>query len=123
MNKEHAIQLTSFIERFQEEKPLYTIQTEPLTMMPYNYGEAIDDFQSYFLKNHLTRLDCYVIENEFIKNYEYPIWFNQLTETQVMQCISYIIRKDRFVDGFIAMNIRNSIIPTLLNRLKVLYNL
>lgn len=123
MNKKHAIYLTTFIEKFQEEKPLYTIQEEPFTMIPYHYGKAIDDFQSYFLRNHLTRLDCYDIEEEFIKNYENTIWFHKLSETQVMQVISYIIRRDRFIDGFIAHNISNGIIPASLNRLKELYNL
>lgn len=123
MNKEHAIQLTFFIKRFQEEKPLYSFQTQPLTMMPYYYGKAMDDFLHYFLDNHLVLTDCWDIEDEFLKNYKDSNWQNDLNEKQVMQSISYIIRKDRFVDGFISSNIDNGVILSLLNRLKTLYNL
>jgi hypothetical protein len=123
MNKEHAIHLTSFIKRFEEEKPLYTIQTEPLTMTPHNYGNAIDDFLHYFLKNNLTRTDYFDIEEQFRNNYENATWLNGLDEQKVMQCISLIIRRERFVDGVIASMIENKTLPFLLNRLKQVYEL
>ncbi len=59
MNKEHAVQLTFFIKRFQEEKLLYSFQTQPPTMMPYYYGKAMDDFLQYFLDNYLVFTDCW----------------------------------------------------------------
>ncbi len=48
MNTNKVAELTGFIERFENEKPLYTLQKKPFTIMPYEYGKAIDDFISYF---------------------------------------------------------------------------
>ncbi len=123
MNKEHALQLTSFIKRFEEEKPLYTIQTQPLTMVPHNYGEAITGFLNYFFKNKLTHPDCYDIEEQFQENYKTADWLNNLNEQQVMQCISLIIRREKFVDGSVASMIENGTLLVLLNRLKELYGI
>jgi hypothetical protein len=123
MNKEHAIQLTSFIKRFEEEKPLYTIQTQPLTMMPHNYGAAITDFLDYFFANKLTHPDYYDIEEQFQKKYKTANWLHNLNEQQVMQCISLIIRREKFVDGFVASMIENGSLLVLLNRLKELYGI
>jgi hypothetical protein len=123
MNKEQAIQFTSFIKRFEEEKPLYTIQTQPFTIMPYVYGEAIDDFLAYIRNNTLISPDCYDIEKQFAKNYKKAKWLNNLNEQQVMQCISLIIRREKFVDGFIAFMIHDGTLLILLDRLKELYGL
>ncbi len=123
MNKQHAIQLYAFIERFNQENHLYTIQTKPLTITPYLYGKAINDFQDYFLNNHLMRLDCYDIEKEFKKNYSDVTWLNNLNQEKVLQCISFIIRRDRFVDGFIALMIKNKTLPVLLDKLRIFYDL
>ncbi|MCW5904867.1 MAG: hypothetical protein KIT64_04685 [Chitinophagaceae bacterium] len=47
MDKQTATQLIGFIQRFENEKPLYELQTEPLTMMPYCYNSAINDFYNF----------------------------------------------------------------------------
>ncbi|MBX2930983.1 MAG: hypothetical protein KF781_03425 [Chitinophagaceae bacterium] len=74
MDKQTATQLIGFIQRFENEKPLYELQTEPLTMMPYCYNSAINDFMES---------DFYNIMDDLKKNYEKNNeWFNSLSEEQ-----------------------------------------
>jgi len=124
MDKQTAIQLIGFIERFDKERPLYELQIEPLTMTPYRYNEAISDFIGFYYSNNLVLADCYDIKDDLEKNYEKKSdWFDTLTEKQVVQSIAFLIRQDRFINGLVNSMIENGTIIKLLNRLKVLHDL
>ena len=122
MDRETAAQLVGFISRFENEQPLYQLNEE-LTLMPYNYKEAISDFINFCLREHLIRPDCYIIIDELNKNMENNIWFSNLNEQQVLQCIGAIISQDRFIDGLINHTIEDHTMIRLLNRIKLLYDL
>lgn len=123
MHRQTALQLIGFIQRFENEKPLYVLQDEPLTMMPYQYNAAVSDFIQFCYDRELIKTDYHDILDDFQKKLKQPEnWFDTLTEKQVVQCIAAIIRQDRFVDGLINNMIENGTIIKLLNRLKILYN-
>lgn len=122
MNRETALQLVGFIGQFENEPPLYELSKE-LTLAPYMYGQAIADFISFCYREQVVQTDCYDINDEFTTNRNNGIWFDNLNEQQVCQCIGIIIRQDRFIDGFINLAIKDGTIVRLLNRIKVLYDL
>lgn len=124
MDKQTATQLIDFIQRFENEKPLYELQTKPLTMMPYRYNTAIKEFVQFCYDNDFMKSDFYNIMDDLKKNYEKNNeWFNSLSEEQVIQSLAVIIRQERFSDGLIKKMIENETILKLLNRIKVLHNL
>lgn len=124
MDRQTALQLVVFMQRFENEKPLYVLQQEPLTMMPYQYNAAINDFIQFCYDSELIKTDYHDKLGDFENNLKQPEnWFDTLTERQVVQCIASIVRRDRLVDGLINNMIENGTIIELLNRLKVLHNL
>jgi hypothetical protein len=124
MEKQTAIQLTEFIQRFAKEKPLYELQSESLTMMPYRYNAAISDFMQFCHDHHLVNPDCYDIKDDLENNYaKNNHWLETLTEKKVVQSIAVLIRQGRFTDGLVSSMIENGTIIKLLNRLKVLHGL
>jgi hypothetical protein len=122
MDRETAAQLVRFITRFENEQPLYEL-SEKVTMMPYNYKAAISDFIDYSSVQQLIKPDCYTIIDELFLNINNVAWFQNLTESEVVNCIAVIIRQDRFTDGFINHTIEEQTMIRLLRRIKVLYNL
>ena len=122
MNRETATQLVGFIARFGNEKPLQSL-SESLTMAPYNYKEAISDFINFCYTEDLINEDCYAINDELNANRNNSVWFSNLDEHQVLQCIGLIIRQDRFVDGLINQTIEDRTMLRLLKRIKMLYGL
>jgi hypothetical protein len=118
MTLEQANELTNFIERFSTSKELYTIQTEPLTMMPYAYGEEIDDFVAFCYKNQLVLPDYNEITAELTKYNTNKGWLKTLSLHQLLQCLSFFIRQDRFVDGFLGSKIKDGTITNILLQIK-----
>jgi hypothetical protein len=122
MTKEQVIQLTAFIERFEKEKPLFSLYEE-MTMAPYRYGKAISDFQDVWILNGFMEINYESIRKPFSENYKQEEWYTHLSEQETMQAIQFIIRNDRFVDGFIATMIEEKVLPRLLEQLKNIHNL
>ena len=109
--------LKEFAELFNRAKQLYSLQSEPLTIMPYKYGKEIGSFIEFCSHNNLVLVNYHEIESEFTKNYQDPSWYTQLTENQLLQCLSYCIRRDRFVDGFLAARIEDESVNKVINAL------
>jgi hypothetical protein len=109
--------LKEFAALFNKTKQLYNVQLEPLTMMLYRYEKEITSFVEFCYENHLVRNDYKEISAEFEKNYQDAQWYAQLTEKQLLQCLSFCIRRDRFVDGFLGARIEdgsvNKVIETM----------
>lgn len=122
MTKQQAEQLIAFKEKFSKADPLYTISNEFL-LTPYNYGEEIDNFIQFCYDNNLINANYYSIEKELIANRMDAEWYLQLSEEDVIQCLGYLIRGDRFSNGMVASAINDKTIPRLLNRIKVLHAL
>ncbi|MBO9684154.1 MAG: hypothetical protein J7502_16055 [Flavisolibacter sp.] len=54
MNQQQLNKLRQFIHRFETKKPIYTFDTE-LTLTPYIYGSAINDFVRYMYDEKLVQ--------------------------------------------------------------------
>ncbi len=67
MTKQQCNRLQNFIQRFKDEKPLYTLDLNLSFMAPYNYGEALSDFIEFMYDEELVTGDYYKILNVFIK--------------------------------------------------------
>jgi hypothetical protein len=122
MHRESAERLIGFISRFENEQPLYEL-SQKLTVTPYSYKGAISDFIHYCSNEDLIKPDCYSIADRLFSNTKNDLWFENLTEDEVVQCIAVIIRQDRFIDGLINQTIEDQTMIRLLRRIKVLYNL
>jgi len=120
MTKEQAIALYAFTERFKIEKPLYKLNFEHL-MMPYEYGDAINDFVKYWFSCTEPSLPYDDIITPLRENYKNHQWLTSLSENETIAAIQCIIRTDRFVDGFLNSMIENETLPLLLTRLKQIY--
>ena len=122
MTKEQAEQFVAFETKFKEANPLFRI-SETLSMTPYLYGDEISDFIQFCYDNNLVKQDYYLIEKEWRKNKTKAAWFAGLTEEKLVQCIGYIIRGDRFSDGFIASLITSGVMFQIFERVKTIHNL
>lgn len=120
MTKDQAEALYTFVQRFKSEKPLYTLRSEP-SMMPYVYGNAIEDFITCWFSCQESKCRYDDIVPAFNENYKNQHWLTSLSVEEVCMAIQYIIRTDRFVDGHINAMIENNTLPLLLTRLKELY--
>lgn len=117
MTKDQATALYTFVERFKNEKPLYTLHPE-FVMMPYNYGKAITDFIHCWFSCDESNIQYEEIMPAFSDNYKSHQWLTSLSQKETCMSIQYIIRTDRFVDGHINAMIENQTLPLLLTRLK-----
>ena len=122
MTKEQAEHLVAFEEKFSKANPLFSMSAE-LTLTPYNYGDEINDFIQFCYDNKLVTADYSSIGKELIANRTKTAWYGELTEEKVIQCLSYLIRSDRFCDGLLASAINDATVPLLLERIKALHAL
>jgi hypothetical protein len=122
MTKEQAKQLIAFEQKFKDTDRLYSMSTE-LTFAPFIYGDEINDFIQFCYDNNLVPANYQLIEEELIGNRTKAEWFTGLSEEEVIQCIAYFIRGDRFCDGLLASAIKDGTISYLLKRIKTLYSL
>lgn len=120
MTKDQAAALFAFVERFKNEKPLYNLHQQAL-MMPYEYGKAINDFLDYWFSCEESFLPYEDIISIFGENYKNQQWLSCLSEKEIFMAIQYIIRTDRFVDGYINSMIENETVPVLLIRINQIY--
>ena len=79
MNIETAKELVGFIEKFENERPLYEL-SEQTTVAPYLYNEAISKFINFCIREELFDADCYDISDDFTSNRNKNKWFENLDE-------------------------------------------
>src|SRR5215212_10173731 len=102
MTVEQDKELTTFIQRFSDTKELYTIQTEPPTLMPYTYGNVISAFIKFCYTNQLIVPDYGEIAEEIRIQKANKEWLETLSLHQLLQSLSFFVRRDWFVDGLLA---------------------
>lgn len=117
MNAFQVTRLKHFATLFTSTEQLYTLQFEPLTMMPYQYGEEISSFIKFFYENGFDKGNYFEIEPELVANYKDPSWFTGLSEEQLFLCLFFFIRRDRFVDGFLAARIEDGTVNHVIEAL------
>ena len=118
MTVEQAKELTTFIEHFSHTKELYTIQTDLLTLMPYRYGEVISAFIKFCYTNQLIVPDYGEIAEEIRIQNANKEWLETLSLLQLLQSLSFFVRRDRFVDGLLASAIEDGTMINILTQLK-----
>jgi hypothetical protein len=114
--------LTERAKIFASVEKLYSIQVKPLTMMPYIYFEEIEDYMKWMYANELVVTDYSTIEKDYKNNYANNGWYKTLSEEDVIKCLALAIRRDRFVDGFLAQTITDKSFERLINRLSQIHN-
>ncbi|MEP6512629.1 MAG: DUF6508 domain-containing protein [Parafilimonas sp.] len=122
LTKEQINYLLQTAKIFADASQLYTIQTESLTMMPYIYGKEINDYIKWMYENELVVQGYSTIEKNYLDNYTNDTWYANLTEKEVIKCLAFAIRRDRFVDGFLIHTITNKSFEKLVNHLKQIHN-
>lgn len=118
MTVEQAKELTTFIKHFSHAKELYTIQTEPLTLMPYTYGKVINAFIKFCYTNQLIVPDYREIAEEIKIQNANKEWLETLSLHQLLQSLSFFVRRDRFVDGLLASAIEDGTMINILTQIK-----
>ena len=95
----------------------YTLDFEKNLIRPYSCGKEVLEYIDWMYHNNLVVKNCSEIEEEYSRNYDNDDWYKMISEDRVIQALAFCIRRDRFVDGFLAGTIKNKSFEKLVDRL------
>ncbi len=119
MKTKQLTQLQNFVQRFKDEKPLYTLHFEPLTMQPYTYGKALTDFIKFMYQEKLIVSDYTQIQDAYFKTKNESKFISKLNEEDCLSLLTAFIRQDRFIDGLLAGNVEDGTVQLIIHRVVV----
>lgn len=120
MKTKQLTQLQNFVQRFKDEKPLYTIQLEPLTMEPYTYGKALTDFIKFMYKQKLIVSDYTQMQESYFKTKNESKFISRRNEEECLSLLTAFIRQDRFIDGLLAGKVEDGTVELIVKKIQTL---
>ncbi len=118
MTKKQCKELRKFVQRFKVEKPLYTLQFEPLTFEPYTYGKALTDFIKSMYEEKLIISDYSKVQNLYFKSKNTKKFITKLNEEDCLSLLTAFIRQNRFIDGLLAGEVEDGTVELIVDRLE-----